>query len=62
MAHTPTFINQTHRTRYYYAKCKECAVITEEAYCIDCFEFMHNHTCGANPNQLIRVQIIEVGA
>jgi hypothetical protein len=55
--HTPQFINDTHRTRYYYGKCVDCLVIYERAYCIDDAEFMHNCNCGGSAAAIILVRV-----
>lgn len=56
--HTPQFINDTHRRRFVWAKCGNCTTITEEAYCIDCWEFMDTaHGCGAPADKLVRVEV-----
>lgn len=58
--HTPQFINDVHRTRFYYGKCVECLVIIERAYCLDDVEFMHSCNCGAAAETIKLVRVEEI--
>jgi hypothetical protein len=58
--HTPQFINDIHRTRYYYGKCVDCLVIIERAYCLDDAEFMHTCSCGAAADTIKLVSVREI--
>ena len=55
-----THILESHRYRYYWAKCVECMTIRETTFCLECDAFQDNCQCGTNSNKLIRCQIVEV--
>jgi hypothetical protein len=58
--HTPQFVNDTHRTRYFHGKCVDCLMIYERAYCLDDAEFMHLCSCGAAADTIKLVSVREL--
>ena len=60
MKHTPKFINDTHRTRWVFGKCKGCLMICERAFCIDDYEFMYDCQCGEKFDKIVRVEVREI--